>query len=190
MKEFVIDEITTTAVVNNNLSQTITTTMKSEVHSTLPALNTEITSTATFITDVKEKPEQTFAVTEPEMLSTENYTSESNATTNGTNMFCQSELYFVQQHEELSNKSRNYQKKEYDWYVNMNNVLFQYQQALFFMFTVVGFILLLTSMGSRVDAILNEKWSSSLLINFIFYTISMALTAKVFALQSGSNGVR
>ena len=104
--------------------------------------------------------------------------------------FCENDHYFLQQHEMMSSKAQSRKEKEYDWYNYMSNLLYKYQQALFFMFTVVGFIFLLTSIGMRVDAVLNQKWSSSLLFIFLLYSISMSLTAKVFALQSGSNGVR
>ena len=104
--------------------------------------------------------------------------------------FCETNLFFLQQHEILGSKARSRKEKEYDWYNSMSDLLYKYQQALFFMFTVIGFIFLLTSIGTRVDAVLNQKWSSSLLVIFLLYSISMSLTAKVFALQSGSNGVR
>lgn len=119
---------------------------------------------------------------------TESETVLMNITRNAT--FCESERHFIEQHQKLSNNSKSSKETEYDWYISMNSELFKYQQALFFMFTVIGFLLLLSSIGTRVDAMLNEKWSSSLLIIFLFYTISMSLTAKVFALQSGANGVR
>ena len=132
--------------------------------------------------------------TEPTTVPITEETTDS-ATTNATMppsvmQFCESDRYFLQEHELLSSLTKNKKEKEYDWYYNMNNILYRYQQALFFMFTVIGFIFLLTSIGMRVDAVLNEKWSSSLLVIFLLYSISMSLTAKVFALQSGSDGVR
>ncbi|CAK8682835.1 uncharacterized protein LOC143470444 isoform X2 [Clavelina lepadiformis] len=102
-----------------------------------------------------------------------------------TGNYCESDDYFVQRHREAVR-----QDKKNDWYSTELAVLKRYQQALFFLFTVIGVIFLMSSIALRFDAYFRERWSSSILVMFMLYMISMSLTAKVFAIQTGSNGLR
>ena len=103
--------------------------------------------------------------------------------------YCETDRYFLQEHELLSSLTKD-KKKEYDWYNYKNSILYKYQQAFFFVFTVFGFMFLVTSIKMRMDAVLKGKWSSSFLFFFLLYSISMSLTVRIFALQSGTDGVR
>ena len=139
-----------------------------------------------------EKDNANVASTPPTTVDYDGNVSRSTATTPGGKVlplrnkgkFCYNNLYFVSIHKEWD------EKYKLDWYNSKFSNLRQYQQTLFFMYTVGGFIFLMTSIVMRCDIFLNEKWSSYLLLPFLLYCISTSLTAHVFYAQSSSDGIR
>jgi len=77
-----------------------------------------------------------------------------------------------------------------NWYRESYKTLGRNQQAYFFLYTVFGFILLLLSIGLRANLFIDDEWSSSIVIPVVMYTISTCLTANIFKLQSGNDGMK
>lgn len=112
----------------------------------------------------------------------EKYLYFGNATSNQS--YCADLVNFYKLQEYTSN---NYDQGWFEYeYQKVNTI----QQILFVCFTIIGFALIIVSIGFRTDIFLKDEWTSSLILMFGPSIITACLQVVLLAKMDGKMGLR